>query len=145
MATFLIGLAVLLVGGYVYGKFVERIFGPDVRTTPAYAQGDGVNYVPMKKWKNALIQLLNIAGTGPVLGPIQGILFGPVAFILIPIGCVLGGAVHDYFSGMMSLRHNGDQMPGLMRRFMGKGVYQIYSIFVCLLMFLVGVVSRMLV
>lgn len=103
MATFLIGLAVLLVGGYVYGKFVERIFGPDVRTTPAYAQGDGVNYVPMKKWKNALIQLLNIAGTGPVLGPIQGILFGPVAFILIPIGCVLGGAVHDYFSGMMSL------------------------------------------
>ena len=140
MATFLIGLAVLLVGGYVYGKFVERIFGPDVRTTPAYAQGDGVNYVPMKKWKNALIQLLNIAGTGPVLGPIQGILFGPVAFILIPIGCVLGGAVHDYFSGMMSLRHNGDQMPGLMRRFMGKGVYQIYSIFVCLLMFLVGVV-----
>lgn len=140
MATFLIGLAVLLVGGYVYGKFVERIFGPDARTTPAYAQGDGVNYVPMKKWKNALIQLLNIAGTGPVLGPIQGILFGPVAFILIPIGCVLGGAVHDYFSGMMSLRHNGDQMPGLMRRFMGKGVYQIYSIFVCLLMFLVGVV-----
>lgn len=103
MATFLIGLAVLLVGGYVYGKFVERIFGPDVRTTPAYAQGDGVNYVPMKKWKNALIQLLNIAGIGPVLGPIQGILFGPVAFILIPIGCVLGGAVHDYFSGMMSL------------------------------------------
>lgn len=140
MATFLIGLAVLLLGGYLYGRLCERIFGPDARTTPAYAQGDGVNYVPMKKWKNALIQLLNIAGTGPVLGPIQGILFGPVAFILIPIGCVLGGAVHDYFSGMMSLRHNGDQMPGLMKRFMGKGVYQVYNIFVCLLMFLVGVV-----
>ncbi|WP_308855677.1 carbon starvation CstA family protein [uncultured Slackia sp.] len=86
MATFLIGLAVLLLGGYLYGKFCERIFGPYARTTPAYAQGDGVNYVPMKKWKNTLIQLLNIAGTGPVLGPIQGILFGPVAFILIPIG-----------------------------------------------------------
>lgn len=140
MITFLIGLAVLLLGGYLYGKFCERVFGPDDRTTPAYSQADGVNFVPMNKKKNALIELLNIAGTGPVLGPIQGILFGPIAFILIPIGCVLGGACHDYFSGMMSLRHKGDQMPGLMKRFMGNGVYQIYNIFVCLLMFLVGVV-----
>lgn len=140
MFTFLIGLAVLLVGGYFYGKFCERVFEPDDRTTPAYAQADGVNYVPMKKWKNALIELLNIAGTGPVLGPIQGILFGPLAFILIPIGCVLGGAVHDYFSGMLSLRHGGAQMPALMGRFMGKGVHRIYQVFVCLLMFLVGVV-----
>ena len=140
MYTFLIGLAVLLVGGYFYGKFCERVFGPDDRKTPAYAMADGVNYVPMKKWKNALIELLNIAGTGPVLGPIQGILFGPLAFILIPIGCVLGGAVHDYMSGMMSLRHGGDQMPGLMQKFMGKGVYRVYNVFVCLLMFLVGVV-----
>lgn len=138
--TFLLGLAVLLIGGYLYGKFCERVFQPDRRTTPAYAMADGVNYVPMKKWKNALIELLNIAGTGPVLGPIQGILFGPIAFVLIPIGCVLGGAVHDYFSGMLSLRNKGAQMPGLMQRFMGKGVYQIYNIFVCLLMFLVGVV-----
>ncbi len=140
MYTFLIGLAVLLGGGYLYGKFCERVFHPDRRTTPAYALADGVNFVPMKRWKNALIELLNIAGTGPVLGPIQGILFGPIAFVLIPIGCVLGGAVHDYFSGMLSLRNNGAQMPGLMQRFMGKGVYQIYNIFVCLLMFLVGVV-----
>lgn len=140
MYTFLIGLVVLLAGGYLYGRLCERIFQPDRRTTPAYAQADGVNYVPMKKWKNALIELLNIAGTGPVLGPIQGILFGPIAFILIPIGCVLGGAVHDYFSGMLSMRHNGAQMPGLMKRFMGNGVYQVYNVFVCLLMFLVGVV-----
>ena len=140
MYTFLIGLAVLLVGGCLYGRFCERVFQPDRRTTPAYAQADGVNYVPMKRWKNALIELLNIAGTGPVLGPIQGILFGPIAFVLIPIGCVLGGEVHDYFSGMLSLRHKGAQMPGLMQRFMGKGVYQVYNIFVCLLMFLVGVV-----
>lgn len=140
MVTFLVGLAVLLAGGYFYGKFCERVFEPDGRKTPAYAMADGVNYVPMKKWKNALIELLNIAGTGPVLGPIQGILFGPLAFILIPIGCVLGGAVHDYFSGMMSLRHKGDQMPGLMQKFMGKGVYRVYNVFVCLLMFLVGVV-----
>lgn len=140
MFTFLIGLVILLLGGYAYGKFCERVFGPDGRTTPAYAMGDGVNYVPMKRWKNALIELLNIAGTGPVLGPIQGILFGPIAFILIPVGCVLGGAVHDYFSGMMSLRHNGAQMPGLMKRVMGNGVFQIYNLFVCFLMFLVGVV-----
>ena len=140
MYTFLIGLAVLVVGGYAYGKFCEKVFQPDHRTTPAYGMADGVNFVPMKRWKNGLVELLNIAGTGPVLGPIQGILFGPVAFVLIPIGCVLGGAVHDYFSGMMSIRHNGEQMPGLMKRFMGRGVYQIYNIFVCLLMFLVGVV-----
>ena len=140
MVTFLLGLVVLFVGGYFYGKFCERVFQPDRRTTPAYAMGDGVNYVPMKRWKNALIELLNIAGTGPVLGPIQGILFGPIAFVLIPIGCVLGGAVHDYFSGMLSLRNRGEQMPGLMKRFMGNGVYQIYNIFVCFLMFLVGVV-----
>lgn len=140
MYSFLIGLLVLLVGGYFYGKFCEKIFEPDNRTTPAYAMKDGVNYVPMKKWKNSLIELLNIAGTGPVLGPIQGILFGPIAFFLIPVGCVLGGAVHDYFSGMMSVRHGGAQMPGLMRRFMGRGVYSVYNVFVCLLMFLVGVV-----
>lgn len=140
MLTFLVGLVILLLGGYAYGKFCERVFGPDGRTTPAYAMGDGVNYVPMKRWKNALIELLNIAGTGPVLGPIQGILFGPIAFILIPVGCVLGGAVHDYFSGMLSLRHNGAQMPGLMKRVMGNGVFQVYNLFVCFLMFLVGVV-----
>lgn len=140
MTTFLVGLVVLLLGGWLYGKFCEHIFQPDRRTTPAYAMGDGVNFVPMKRWKNSLIELLNIAGTGPVLGPIQGILFGPIAFILIPIGCVLGGAVHDYFSGMLSVRNKGEQMPGLMKRFMGNGVFQIYNIFVCLLMFLVGVV-----
>ena len=140
MVSFLVGLVVLLVGGYLYGKFCERVFAPDARTTPAYAMADGVNFVPMKRWKNALIELLNIAGTGPVLGPIQGILFGPIAFLLIPIGCVLGGAVHDYFSGMLSLRNRGEQMPGLMKRFMGKGVFHVYNVFVCLLMFLVGVV-----
>lgn len=140
MLTFLVGLVVLLVGGYLYGKFCERVFHPDRRTTPAYAMGDSVNYVPMKRWKNALIELLNIAGTGPVLGPIQGILFGPIAFVLIPIGCVLGGAVHDYFSGMLSVRNKGEQMPGLVKRFLGNGVFQVYNLFVCFLMFLVGVV-----
>ena len=99
-----------------------------------------MDYVPMGKWKNSLIELLNIAGTGPVLGPIQGILFGPVAFLTIPVGCVLGGAFHDYMSGMIAVRHDGEQMPGLVRRFLGSYVYSIYHVFVCVLMLLVGAV-----
>ena len=81
MATFLIGLVILIGGGLLYGKFCENVFGPDDRETPAYAKQDGVDYVPMQTWKNSLINLLNIAGTGPILGPIQGILFGPIAFL----------------------------------------------------------------
>lgn len=140
MTAFLIGLVMLLVGGMVYGKYCEKVFGPDDRPTPAITLEDGVDFVPMKKMKNALIELLNIAGTGPILGPIQGILFGPIAFILIPIGCVLGGAMHDYMSGMISLRNNGEQMPGIIRKYLGKGVYNIYNVFLCFLMILVGAV-----
>ncbi|MEE0741802.1 MAG: carbon starvation CstA family protein [Emergencia sp.] len=140
MTTFLIGLVILIVGGALYGTFVERIFKPDDRQTPAVAMQDGVDYVPMNKWKNSLINLLNIAGTGPIFGPIQGILFGPVAFITIPIGCVIAGATHDYFSGMISLRQNGVQMPGIINKFLGNKVYQVYNIFLCVLMLLVGAV-----
>ena len=95
------------------------------------------DYVPMGRWKNALINLLNIAGTGPIFGPIQGILFGPIAFITIPIGCVISGATHDYLSGMMSLRQDGAQMPGIIRKFLGNKTYQVYNIFLCFLMLLV--------
>lgn len=140
MTAFLIGLVMLLVGGSLYGKYCENVFSPDDRPTPAITLEDGVDFVPMKKMKNALIELLNIAGTGPILGPIQGILFGPIAFILIPIGCVLGGAMHDYMSGMISLRENGEQMPGIIRKYLGKGVYNIYNVFLCFLMILVGAV-----
>lgn len=140
MITFIIGLIVLFVGGALYGKFCEKVFGPDDRKTPAIAMEDGVDYVPMKNWKNSLINLLNIAGTGPILGPIQGILFGPIAFILIPIGCVLGGAMHDYMSGMMSIRNNGAQMPEMVRKYTSKRIFSIYNVFVCLLLLLVGVV-----
>ena len=98
MATFLIGIAILIVGGALYGRLCEKVFRPDDRQTPAFSKQDGVDYVPMPKWKNSLINLLNIAGTGPILGPIQGILFGPIAFITIPIGCVIGGAMHDWKS-----------------------------------------------
>lgn len=140
MSTFLIGLVILFVGGLLYGKFADKVFGPDDRETPAITMNDGVDFVPMNKWKNSLIELLNIAGTGPILGPIQGILFGPIAFILIPIGCVFSGAMHDYICGMICLREEGKQMPALVRKFLGKGTFQVYNIFVCFLMLLVGAV-----
>lgn len=108
--------------------------------TSAFKLRDGVDYVPMNKWRNCLIELLNIAGTGPVLGPIQGILFGPIAFITIPIGCIIGGAFHDYMSGMISLRNNGEQMPALVKRFLGGGCYIVYNVFICVLMLLLGTV-----
>lgn len=140
MTTFITGLVLLIVGGFFYGKFVERVFRPDDRKTPAVRMQDGVDYVPMNKFKNALINLLNIAGTGPIFGPIQGILFGPIAFITIPIGCVISGATHDYLCGMMSLRQDGAQMPGIIRKFLGGKTYQVYNIFLCFLMLLVGAV-----
>ena len=140
MVTFLIGLVILFVGAAVYGKFCEKVFGPDDRETPAYSKQDGVDYVPMKGWKNSLINLLNIAGTGPIFGPIQGILFGPIAFITIPIGNVIGGAMHDYFSGMICLRDGGTQMSSMIRKYSNKGIYNVYNVFVCLLLLLVGAV-----
>ena len=140
MVTFIIGLVILVVGAIVYGKFCEKVFGPDDRETPAYTKQDGVDYVPMKSWKNMLINLLNIAGTGPIFGPIQGILFGPIAFITIPIGNIIGGAMHDYFSGMICLRDGGTQMPEMIKKYSNKTIFWIYQIFVCLLLLLVGAV-----
>ncbi|MDO5096737.1 MAG: carbon starvation CstA family protein [Peptostreptococcaceae bacterium] len=140
MITFLIGMAILVVGGVLYGAYIDKMFGADDRKTPAVTMNDGVDFVPMNKWKNGLIQLLNIAGTGPILGPIAGILFGPIAFIAIPVGCVLGGAVHDYLSGMISIRENGAQMPVLTKKYLGKFTFQVYNFFLWLLMLLVGAV-----
>ena len=140
MTTFIIGLVVLFVGAALYGKFCEKVFGPDDRKTPAYTKNDGVDYVPMKGWKNSLINLLNIAGTGPILGPIQGILFGPIAFITIPIGNIIGGAMHDYFSGMICLRDGGSQMPDMVKKYTNKGVFTVYNVFLCVLLLLVGAV-----
>ena len=141
MITFIIGLVILIGGAAAYGSFCEHVMKPNSSAqTPAVKLKDGVDFVPMNKWRNCLIELLNIAGTGPVLGPIQGILFGPIAFITIPIGCVIGGAFHDYMSGMISLRNNGEQMPALVKRFLGGGVYTVYNIFICFLMLLVGAV-----
>ncbi len=140
MKTFILGMAILVIGAFFYGRLCERIFGPDDRKTPAFEKQDGVDYIPMKTWKNSLINLLNIAGTGPILGPIQGILFGPIAFITIPIGNIIGGAAHDYFSGMICLRDGGAQMPNTVRKYSNKGVYAVYQVFVCVLLLLVGAV-----
>ena len=140
MYTFCTGLVILFVGAWVYGGICEKVMKPDDRKTPAFTKTDGVDYVPMKTWRNSLINLLNIAGTGPILGPIMGALFGPIAFIIIPIGNIFGGALHDYFSGMLSLRNNGMQMPALVHKYTGKAIYNIYNVFISLLMLLVGAV-----
>lgn len=140
MVTFACGIILLFVGGFLYSKVVEKAFGPDDRETPAVALADGVDFVAMPEWKNSLIELLNIAGTGPVLGPIQGILFGPWAFIAIPVGNIIAGSVHDYFNGMISMRNEGKQMPGLVRKYLGGGTHKVYLIIMMILMVLTGVV-----
>lgn len=141
MYTFLAGIALLLIGYFTYGKVVERIFGikPN-RPTPAYVNSDGVDYVPMSVPKNSLIQLLNIAGTGPVFGPIMGALYGPVAFIWIVIGCIFAGAVHDYLTGMISIRNRGAHLPELASRFLGGIMRHVVNFFAVLLLLLVGTV-----
>ncbi|PYZ95005.1 carbon starvation protein A [Salipaludibacillus keqinensis] len=139
MMTFLLAVVLLIVGYIVYSKVVERIFGiNDQQPTPAYAKGDGMDYVPMSWWKGSLIQLLNIAGLGPIFGAILGALYGPVAFIWIVIGCIFAGAVHDYFSGMLSLKHNGEQYPSLVGRYLGKPMQAFINIVSILLMILVA-------
>ena len=115
MSWFLGGIVFLVLGYFTYGKIVERIFAPDDRKPPAVANPDGVDCVPLPMWKNMLIQLLNIAGVGPVIGVILGIKFGKVALLIIPVGCVFMGAVHDLAAGMMSLRSGGANVPKIVR------------------------------
>ncbi len=137
MLFFLFGIA-MLIGGYcTYGKYVEGILAPDDRMTPAVTHKDGVDFIVMPGWKNMLIQLLNIAGVGPVIGVILGIKFGACVFLIIPLGNILGGAVHDFASGMMSLRRNGSNLPGMIRESLGSGVYAVFSVFMTLLLLLV--------
>ena len=141
MITFVCSL-LLLVAGYVfYGAFVERTFGSDSsRKTPCYTRQDGVDYIPMPAWKVYLIQFLNIAGTGPIFGAIQGILFGPAAFFWIVLGCIFGGAVHDFLSGMISLRKDGASLPEIIGSELGKSARLIMLVFTLVLMVLVGAV-----
>ncbi|RHW32296.1 carbon starvation CstA family protein [Oceanobacillus profundus] len=139
MVTFIASIVLLIVGYIVYGKVVERIFGiNDQNPTPAYTSNDGLDYMPMSWWKASLIQLLNIAGTGPIFGAIMGALYGPVAFIWIVVGCIFAGAVHDYFSGMVSLRHNGAQFPTIVGKYLGENLKYITTIVSIFLMVLVA-------
>ncbi|WP_411954836.1 carbon starvation protein A [Alkalibacillus sp. S2W] len=139
MLTFLASILFLIVGYITYGKVVERIFGADdSRETPAYAKHDGFDYSPMSWWKGSLIQLLNIAGLGPIFGAIMGALYGPIAFVWIVLGSIFAGAVHDYFAGMMSLRHNGEQYPALVGKYLGKYAQSSINIVSIALMVLVA-------
>ncbi|WP_121640570.1 carbon starvation protein A [Virgibacillus sp. Bac330] len=141
MITFIVSIILLIVAYFTYGKFIDKLFGPNnEKSTPAYAKQDGVDYVPMNKHKNAMIQLLNIAGTGPIFGPIMGALFGPVAFLWIVLGSIFAGAVHDYLTGMISIRNKGAHIPELAGRFLGKASRHIVNAFSLLLLILVGTV-----
>ncbi len=141
MISFIVSLIALVLGFFLYGKFVEKIVGPDPnKQTPCYASQDGVDFIPMPTWKVYLIQFLNIAGTGPIFGAIQGILFGPAAFFWIVLGCIFGGAVHDYLSAMISIRRNGANLPEIIGDELGYKVRLVMRIFAMILMILVGAV-----
>ena len=141
MITFFLSVIVLILGFLLYGKFVEWVFGPDPnRNTPAYTKSDGVDYIALPSWKVFMIQFLNIAGTGPIFGAIMGAKFGPAAYLWIVFGCIFGGAVHDYLSGMLSLRHGGAGLPELIGTYLGKRAKTVMLCFSVLLLVLVGAV-----
>lgn len=141
MITFLVCFVILVLAYFTYGKFIENIIQPDAkRETPAITRADGVDYVPMPAWKMFMIQFLNIAGLGPIFGAIMGAKFGSSAYIWIVVGCIFAGAVHDYIAGMLSLKHDGESLPDLIGRYLGKGVMNFVRVFSILLMILVGVV-----
>ena len=141
MLWFLFCIAALLGGYFIYGVVIEKIFGiNEQRTTPAFSKQDGVDYVPMSKPRVYLVQLLNIAGVGPIFGPIMGALYGPAAMLWIVLGCIFAGAVHDYFSGMLSVRNGGASVPALAGKYLGPTAKHFMNIFALILLLLVGVV-----
>ena len=138
---FLLAVAALIVGYIIYGGIVTRVFGVQPsRATPAQTHADGVDYVEMPVWKVWLVQLLNIAGVGPVFGPILGALWGPSALLWIVIGTIFAGAVHDYMSGMLSIRYGGANVPTFVGYNLGSAAKQIMRVFAVVLLILVGVV-----
>lgn len=141
MVSFLLSVLALIIGYFIYGKFVANVFGVDEnRPTPAVTMEDGVDYMPMG-WKKAiLIQFLNIAGLGPIFGAVAGAYWGPVAFIWIVLGCIFAGATHDFFAGMLSVRHNGETIAEIVGRYLGTTAKNAMRIFSVVLLILVGVV-----
>jgi len=139
--SLIIGIIILIVAYFTYGKFLEKVVGinPD-KKTPAYTKGDGVDYVPMPTWNVFLIQLLNIAGLGPIYGAVQGALWGPAAYFWIILGCIFGGATHDFVAAMISLRHEGGTIAEVHGAYLGKTIQQVMRVFTIVMMILVGVV-----
>ena len=140
MISLFISFGVLIIGYIVYSRIAEKVFAPDDRQTPAIAYNDGVDCVPMKTWKAFLVQLLNIAGTGPIFGALMGAVFGPVVFLWIVFGSILGGAVHDYMSGMISSRHKGASIAELSGTYLGNAAKWIMRVFSVVLLVLCGTV-----
>lgn len=140
MVTFVLSLVALVIGYALYGKFVEKVFGPDDRVTPAVAKADGVDYVVLPGWKVFMIQFLNIAGTGPIFGAIMGAKFGPAAYLWIVLGCIFAGATHDYLSGMLSMRNDGAGQPELIGRYLGTTTKKVMLVFSVFLLMMVGAV-----
>ena len=138
MVSFALSLVALVVGYMIYGRIAERVFGPDDRQTPALRKADKIDYIVLPSWRIFMIQFLNIAGTGPIFGAIMGMWFGPAAYLWIVLGCIFGGAVHDYFSGMLSLRNDGCGLPELTGKYLGGAVRKGLVVFTMLMMMLVG-------
>ena len=122
MISFIVSLVALVLGYFFYGKMVERIFGPDDRTPPAVLKADGIDFITLPRWKIFMIQFLNIAGTGPIFGAIMGAKFGPSSYLWIVFGCIFAGAVHDYLSGMVSMRNGGIGLPEVIGKYLGAKV-----------------------
>lgn len=141
MITLLISIVILIIGYYVYGTICERIFeiDPD-RPTPAYTESDGVDFVPLPRWKSFLIQFLNIAGLGPIFGAVAGAMWGPVAFLWIVLGCLIAGGVHDYFSGMLLVRNSGKSFTEISGTYLGNQVQFVLRILTFVLLIMVGTV-----
>ncbi|MDE5848465.1 MAG: carbon starvation protein A, partial [Muribaculaceae bacterium] len=138
MTSFIIALAALILGYFLYGGLVERVFRTDPsRPTPATTMADGIDYVEMPTWKVYLIQFLNIAGVGPIFGAIMGIMYGPAAFLWIVLGTIFAGAVHDFMSGMISLRLGGKSLPEIVGSELGGKVKMVMSVFTCILLVMV--------
>lgn len=141
MISFIISLLALIVGYFIYGKFVEKVFHVEpLKKTPALTKIDGIDYIPMPWWKIFLIQFLNIAGTGPIFGAIMGVMFGPAAFLWIVFGCIFAGAVHDFISAMISVRQDGASLTEIVGTQLGKSVKTVMLIFTIFLMLMVGAV-----
>lgn len=140
MITFILSLLALVLGYFLYGKFVERVFGPDGRETPAVTKADGVDFMVLPNWKIFMIQFLNIAGTGPIFGAIMGAKFGPSAYLWIVLGCIFAGATHDYLSGMISLRNGGVGLPEIIGDTLGEKTRKLMLVFSVVLLVMVGAV-----